>query len=101
MPAPSAVLGDHRRFLVAPSGVAGHWEAIGMTTPKDLTEHVLAPFNVVAVYPDMEAARKAVDALERAGVEAGNISLLGKRVEEAAGNVDTRNRDDRMVKHVG
>jgi hypothetical protein len=72
-----------------------------MTPKKDLGEHVLAPFNVVAVYPDMGAARKALDALERAGVEAGEISLLGKRAEEAAGDIDTRTRDDRMVKQVG
>jgi hypothetical protein len=72
-----------------------------MATRKDLPEQVLAQFNVVAVYSDMETARKAIDALERGGVEAGQISLLGKRVDEAAGDVDTRTRDERMAKHVG
>lgn len=37
----------------------------------------LAANNVIAVYPSMEAARAAITALERRGVEAGNIELLG------------------------
>jgi hypothetical protein len=55
---------------------------------KHLAEH-----NVVATFPDMESARKAVDALGRAGVDAENISLLGRAVDEARIDPDTRLRD--------
>ena len=53
----------------------------------------LADYNVVATFPDMEAARKAMDALGRAGVEAEDISVLGQAVEEARSDPDTRLRD--------
>jgi len=55
---------------------------------KQLAEH-----NVVATFPDMEAARGAVDALARAGIEAEDISLLGRAVEDARNDADTRLRD--------
>jgi hypothetical protein len=55
---------------------------------KHLAEH-----NVVATFADMESARKAVDALGRAGVDAENISLLGRAVDEARMDPDTRLRD--------
>ncbi|HEV3401736.1 MAG TPA: general stress protein [Acidimicrobiales bacterium] len=53
----------------------------------------LAEFNVVATFPNMEAARKAIDALGRAGIEAEDISVLGQSVEEARSDPDTRLRD--------
>ncbi len=53
----------------------------------------LAQNNVVATFPDMEAARGAVDALTSAGIEAEDISLLGRAVEEARNDTDTRLRD--------
>ena len=53
----------------------------------------LAEFNVVATFPDMEAARDALDALGRAGIEAEDISVLGQSVEEARSDPDTRLRD--------
>jgi hypothetical protein len=37
----------------------------------------VAEHNMIAVYPDAEAARAAVTQLERKGVEAGNIEVLG------------------------
>lgn len=55
---------------------------------KHLAEH-----NVVATFPDMEKARSAVEALGRAGIEAEDISLLGRAVDEARSNPDTRLRD--------
>jgi hypothetical protein len=53
----------------------------------------LAQHNVVATFPDMESARGAVDALARAGIEAEDISILGRAIEEARNDVDTRLRD--------
>ncbi len=53
----------------------------------------LADYNVVATFPDMGAARKALDALARAGIEAEDISVLGQAVDEARSDPDTRLRD--------
>lgn len=53
----------------------------------------LADYNVVATFPDMDAARKALDALGRAGIEAEDISVLGQAVDEARSDPDTRLRD--------
>lgn len=55
---------------------------------KHLAEH-----NVVATFPDMDKARVAMDALGRAGIEAEDISLLGRSVDEAKSDPDTRLRD--------
>ena len=57
----------------------------------------LAPYNMVATYPDMEVARKVLDALERAGVDGEDISLLGPHAEEAAAQTETRERDAHLV----
>lgn len=56
----------------------------------------LSQDNVVAVYPDLEAARAGVVALGRAGIEADKVSLLGRLAEEAAADPDTRMRDLRV-----
>jgi hypothetical protein len=61
----------------------------------------LATYNVVAVLPGMEEARAAIDALERGGIEAAEISLLGPAAEEAAEHVDTRERDAGVAGRVG
>ena len=53
----------------------------------------LAEYNVVATFSDMDAARKALDALGRAGIEAEDISVLGQAVDEARSDPDTRLRD--------
>ncbi|MGI9033814.1 MAG: hypothetical protein ACR2HY_09105 [Acidimicrobiales bacterium] len=55
---------------------------------KHLAEH-----NVVATFPDMGEARGALDALARAGIEPEDISLLGRAVDEARNDSDTRLRD--------
>src|SRR5579864_9076503 len=57
----------------------------------------LSKFNVVATYPDMHTARKAFGALEAAGVDGEDMSLLGPHVGEAAAETDTRNRDAHLV----
>ncbi|HEY8490851.1 MAG TPA: low temperature-induced protein [Dehalococcoidia bacterium] len=52
-----------------------------------------AAYNVVAVFPDMAAARDAILALERAGIEAQEISLLGRRAQEAEAEAQTEVAD--------
>jgi len=59
-------------------------------------EH-LSKFNVVATYPDMEAARKVVAALGKAGVDGDDVSLLGPHADQAAAETDTRDRDAHLV----
>ena len=53
----------------------------------------LSKHNVVATFSDVEAARDAMVALGRAGIEADRISMLGREAEEAASDPDTRLRD--------
>jgi hypothetical protein len=60
-----------------------------------------AEHNVTAAFPGMEEARAALSALEAAGVESSEISLLGPRAEEAAEEADTRTRDLEATKDVG
>jgi hypothetical protein len=61
----------------------------------------LSKFNVVATYADMEAARRAMSALERAGVDGDDISLLGRRADEAATATETSERDAHLAGDVG
>lgn len=53
-----------------------------------------AAYNVVAVYGEMKPAREAVTHLERAGIEAGDISVVADEAEEQE---DTSLRDARVV----
>jgi len=53
----------------------------------------MAPFNVTAVYPDMQAARRGVEALEEQGVDADDISLLGRPAADAEAPYDTAEHD--------
>jgi outer membrane lipoprotein SlyB len=57
----------------------------------------LSRFNVVATYPDMAAARRAFDALEAAGVDGDDMSLLGRHADEVAAETETRERDAHLV----
>lgn len=66
-----------------------------------MTEHPLSEHNIVAVYTDMESARKAIAALERHGLEAAKVSLVGPGPEEAQEETDTAERDSRMADDVG
>ena len=68
---------------------------------KALAALPLSGHNAVAVYRDLNAARAAVDALERGGIDAVHVSLLGPGVEEAARRADMRDRDERVARHVG
>src|SRR5438270_5108640 len=61
----------------------------------------LSKFNVVATFADMHAARGCIDALERAGVDGDDISLLDRHVDETAAQQDTRQRDAHLVGEVG
>jgi hypothetical protein len=51
--------------------------------PSEAGERKFAPHNVIAVYPDVAQAREALTHLERKGIEAGNIELLGPGMEGA------------------
>lgn len=61
----------------------------------------LSKYNVVATYPDMATARKAFDALEKAGVDGDDMSLVGPHADAAAAEQDTRDRDAHLVGDVG
>jgi hypothetical protein len=67
-------------------------------------ERRFAAHNVIAVYPTVEAAREAVTRLERKGIEAGNIELLGAAAEGASEpqtNLEQREADMAMTGRVG
>lgn len=61
-------------------------------------------YNVVAAYPDMDGARKAIDALQFAGVDSADIALLGSGARKAQNradrSIDTTERDRPMVGHI-
>ncbi len=59
-----------------------------------------ARYNVVATFPDMEHARKALLALEQHGVEADNISLLGRAAEQVESDLNPRERDTGVAKEI-
>ncbi len=60
-----------------------------------------ADHNVIGEFPDMDSAAAAVDALESAGVDGSQISLLGKAVEEAAEETQTGERDAAIAERIG
>ncbi len=49
--------------------------------------------NIVATFSDLEKANDAALNLSQAGIEANDISILGREQEEAASDPDTRLRD--------
>jgi hypothetical protein len=51
-------------------------------------------YNVIAAFPDMDAARHAIGALEEQGVDAGAISLLGQAAEQAQHQAEEPYRDE-------
>lgn len=57
--------------------------------------------DVAGSFVDAMRARGAVDALQRGGVEAGRIRLVGATIEREAAARDTRERDRASVLHVG
>jgi outer membrane lipoprotein SlyB len=65
------------------------------------TDHQMEPVEEVhAAFPDLERARKAIDALERAGVDGGHISLGGRPARVAARQRDIRKPDARVTRLV-
>jgi outer membrane lipoprotein SlyB len=72
-----------------------------MGMASDQPEEPRGPVGEVrAAFPDLERARKAIDALERSGVEGGHISLEGRPAREAAEETDTRAPDARVTRLV-
>lgn len=61
--------------------------------------HQTTAFNVRACFADMTAARRAIAALERAGLPASAIRLEGSAADQAAGQADTRGSDEAFVRH--
>jgi hypothetical protein len=64
------------------------------------TSRPLAEHNLLATFADLEQARKAVQALERAGVEAGDV-VLHTGQEAPASGAGARARDVAVTRHVG
>jgi hypothetical protein len=54
-------------------------------------------YNVIAAFPDLAGARRAIGNLERKGIDAGDISLLGRAAEEAQQQTETHERDEAMI----
>ncbi|HEV3363478.1 MAG TPA: hypothetical protein VG795_04945 [Acidimicrobiia bacterium] len=53
-----------------------------------LTEH-----NVAGTFSDLDKAREVMKALNEVGIDADDISMLGKQVEDVTSDPDTRLRD--------
>lgn len=60
----------------------------------------LAAYNVVAEFADLKAARKAINALGRARIEADNISMIGPAAEETAGQTETAAADTPLAQYL-
>jgi hypothetical protein len=56
---------------------------------------------VLAIYPDLEAARGAMRSLEGSGIDAEDIQLLGAPVDHAAAVHDVSGRDRNVSSWVG
>ncbi|MDQ6927727.1 MAG: general stress protein [Actinomycetota bacterium] len=61
----------------------------------------LREHNVVATFSDMESARAAMKELSQAGIDANNISMLGREAEATAVTRDTRERDFEVAGDIG
>jgi len=60
----------------------------------------LAAYNIVAEFADLKTARKAINALGRATIEADNISMIGPAADEAAGQTETGVADTRLAQYL-
>lgn len=72
--------------------------------PAEAGERKFSAHNVIAVYPTVEKAREAMTTLERKGIEAGNIELLGPGMDgaaEAQTNAEQREADMSMTGEIG
>lgn len=63
---------------------------------EDTEEAPLKAHNITACFPDLLNARRAMDSLERAGINGSRISLLGPAAEAAAGKADTKQADEEL-----
>ncbi|MGH9033945.1 MAG: hypothetical protein ACRDY4_14475 [Acidimicrobiia bacterium] len=55
---------------------------------------------VAASFPDMSAARGAIEALEHAGIDGDEIDLLGQRADAARTPTSPARPDRRMARHI-
>lgn len=60
-------------------------------------EPVFAPHDVIATFERMSAARRAIQAIQMAGVDASQISLYGPAAEEAAADLAVSDADARFT----
>lgn len=65
-----------------------------------ITGRRLPDYNIMGVFPDLGAARAAIDALSHARLEADNVSLTGAAADRAAADTNTRIRDASITKYV-
>ena len=61
-----------------------------------LTEH-----NVVGTFPDLDKAREVIEELNDAGIDADDISMLGRAIEEVTSDPDTRLRELESTRDLG
>jgi len=54
-------------------------------------------FNALAVLKDLDAARAAMNALQKAGLEAGKTSLLGPSADAAERDTETTEKDSGVI----
>jgi hypothetical protein len=59
-----------------------------------------AAANIVAAYPDPDTAQKVIADLERHGIDAADISLLGAAAREAAAHPDEPEADESVLGRV-
>ena len=53
----------------------------------------LTSHNVIGTFPDLDKAREVIEELNDSGIDADDISMLGKQVEDVSSDPDTRLRD--------
>jgi hypothetical protein len=70
-------------------------------TPRGAARSGFAEHNVLAVFSGLDEARKAIDALGRAGIDGTEISLLGRAAQEAGSDLETTQRDEAVAQDVG
>lgn len=69
--------------------------------PLTRLEDVRGPLNVVAAYGNVGHARMVIEALENAGIDGGDISLLGAQPAHGGDNVSPASDDGPMSRIAG
>jgi hypothetical protein len=66
-----------------------------------MTNQHSVPPDVIAVFPTIDDARKAIASLERAGIDGSKVSLVGRKADEAADRAavqeDVSSRDSQVA----